>query len=142
MSPARMSAPRGRTLVPSGVATSMSTVAPSRDVSSWRTTVSAPSGIGAPVMIRIAVPATCACGHRPRPRFPDDGKADRRARRRLRDVARAHRVSVHRGVVEPGEIGPRRDRLGEDPSQRRVEADGLRCEHADLLEQTPLRAGD
>ena len=120
----------------------MSTVAPSRDVSSWRTTVSAPSGIGAPVMIRIAVPATCALGHRPGARFADDREADRRRRRRVRDVARAHRVSVHRGVVEAWKIGSRRDRLGEDPSERLVEADRLRREHADLLEQTPLRAGD
>ena len=114
VSPARMSAPRGRTLVPSGVATSMSTSAPSRDVSSWRTTVSAPSGIGAPVMIRIAVPATCASGTAPARDSPATGRRTGAPRRRLRDLARAHRVSVHRRVVEPGELGSRRDRLSED----------------------------
>ena len=73
VSPARMSAPRGRTLVPSGAATAIRTTAPSRDVSSWRTTVSAPAGMGAPVMIRIAVPAACAPGTVPARDSPTTG---------------------------------------------------------------------
>jgi hypothetical protein len=36
----------------------------------------------------------------------------------------------------------RSDRLGEDPSKGGIEADGFGCEHADLLEETPLCAGD
>jgi hypothetical protein len=51
-----MSSPAGRTLRPGAIGRSTTTVAPSRLAGSCGTTASAPSGIGAPVEIRTAVP--------------------------------------------------------------------------------------
>ena len=61
-SPARRSSPAARTASPAGTSASMATRAPSsrRRVCSTITTASAPSGIGAPVKIRIASPGASA----------------------------------------------------------------------------------
>ena len=55
-SPARMSSPAGRRCRPSRIAASTTIVAPSSVVSSCSTIASAPSGTGAPVEMRTAVP--------------------------------------------------------------------------------------
>jgi hypothetical protein len=60
----------------------------------------------------------------------------------MRDVAGAHRVAVHGGVVESREIGPRGDGFRKDPPEGRLEAHGFGSEHADHVEQAPLCAGD
>ena len=80
-----------------------------RSVCSTITIASAPSGIGAPVMIRIASPG--ADGRRRRPpgrQLADDPQRDRRRVGRAGGVGGPHGVPVHRGVRE------RRDRLGRD----------------------------
>ena len=55
--PAEKSQPRGRIFFPAAAAGTVM-LSPSRRTSSWMTTVSAPSGIAAPVEMRIAVPAS------------------------------------------------------------------------------------
>src|SRR6059058_5426314 len=59
-SPAFKSSPALRTAIPVGVAAAIVTTSFALSVSSTRTTVSAPSGIGAPVMMRIASPGPTA----------------------------------------------------------------------------------
>ena len=61
-SPARRSLPAARRLVPALTEARIRTAPSSSAVSSTRTTASAPAGTGAPVMIRIAVPACSGCG--------------------------------------------------------------------------------
>ena len=108
--PASRSPPAGRTWSPAVAACSTRTPSSSsRAVRSTMTIASAPSGIGAPVMIRIASPGptgtvgACPAGSSPTtcsrtgaPAAAPDG------------VGGAHRVAVHRGVRE------RRDRLAGD----------------------------
>ncbi len=55
-SPSRRSSPARRTLAPFFTGAVIRTRLPSEVVASTGTTLSAPAGIGAPVMIRIAVP--------------------------------------------------------------------------------------
>ena len=75
-------------------------------VRSTITIASAPSGIGAPVMIRIASPGpTGIVGAAPAGRSPTTRSRTRRRFGRARGVGGADRVPVHRGVRE------RRDRL-------------------------------
>ena len=82
-------------------------------------------------------PGHCSCS-----RFADDREWHRIARACVRDVTGADRVSVHGGVVEPGKIRLRGDSLRKDPPKCRIEADRLRYEHVNLVEQAPLCSGD
>jgi hypothetical protein len=87
-------------------------------------------------------PGGVSSGKCTRPRLADDRKCRRCTRTRTGDIACPDGISVHGGVVETREIRLRRDGLGEDSSECRVEAHDLRCEHANLLEQPLLRGGD
>ena len=81
--------------------------------SSWITTMSAPSGTGAPVKMRTASPGA----DRPAKRPPGGRRADRRASRApAAGVGAAHRVAVHRRGGE-GRLVARGDHVaGEHPA--------------------------
>ncbi len=113
-SPRRTSSPARRMFWPCAASTKMATRPPSFRVSSIRTTASAPSGTGAPVMIRAACPGPIGfVGMAPagissttsrRTGFPGDAP---------RISSAAEGVAVHRRVVlrrdrPPGDRHPRR----------------------------------
>ena len=127
--------PRSRTLRPLAVAFWIVTVSPSRAVSSWITTVSAPAGITPPVKMRAAWPAFDLAVER----MTGGDFADQRERdRALRHVGGAHGIAVHgrdRGrrlraqrihvfgehaaerIVERNRLRRQRTRVGQHPSQ-------------------------
>ena len=139
---ARTSSPARRTFSPSSGATRIATRSPSRSVSSWRTTLSAPGGSGAPVRIRAARAARerrhvrGAGGHLERHRQPD-----RRARRGLRTVRRAHRIAVHRRVVGGRQHAVGVHRLREHAPENVPERHRLGAEHRGFGEHARERLG-
>ena len=91
---------------PRGARCSATSVAPP-SVSSTGTTASAPSGIGAPVMIR----STCPGGSTwwvvsPAATSPATGSTTGVCARGAGELGRAHGVAVHRRVVEAGQVDP------------------------------------
>jgi hypothetical protein len=78
-------------------------------VSSTITDASAPAGIGAPVMMRIASPAPTALGRPTRSNLGDHSQA----RRCGHDIRRPHRVAVDRRVGERRNVLVRHDGVGE-----------------------------
>ena len=88
-------------------------------VSSNGTTASAPSGSGAPVMIRMAAPCFTLCeGTSPAAMELDDVQRHRRVRVGVRDVGRLERVPVHRRVVPWRHVELADDILGQHLSER------------------------
>ncbi len=95
--PCVKSTPRARTLAIGFAGSRTITSSPSRSVFSWMTTVSAPSGSGAPVKMRTASRAAS----RPRwPRPAADVADDLEARRNGGEIGRLYRVAVHGGRRE------------------------------------------
>ena len=102
-------------------------------MSSTITDASAPAGMGAPVMIRIASPGPT---HRELARARGDLVDHAQLDRRVGDVGRADRVPVDGGVGERRHVLAGDDRLGEHQPGRLVDADAVdggstaqRCEH-------------
>ena len=126
-SPASMSSPAGRTLSPASapVLTEIwSRTLPSRlrsdsSVSSNGTTASALSGMGAPVIIRIAPPGgTGAVGQLARGYCAGDGQQDGLRVGGGRDVCRAYGVSVHGRICQRGYVEGRCEVLIEHAAPR------------------------
>ena len=119
VSPTATSPPARRTCSPSW-APSTVTWSPAVAVRSTITTASAPSGIGAPVMMRIASPGpTGIVGAAPGGQLTDDARTGRRA-----CVGGPHRVAVHTCVRE------RRNRFGRDDVFARARDRTRRRAHA------------
>ena len=91
--------------------------------SSCISTVSAPSGMAAPVKMRIASPRS---GHAAE-RMAGGSAARHRQRRRPlgREIGEAHGIAIDRGVVVRRHIAGRDERRREDASGRVLERDGL-----------------
>ena len=131
--------PAGRTLAPRGnsTRTPISPIAPDArrsvsSVSSNGTTVSAPSGTGAPVMMRTAVPSdTALSGTCPRGHGPDDPQCARRALGRSLHARRLHGVPVHCGVVHRWNLEPAGYVLSKDLAQRFHYGLTLSIQHAE-----------
>ena len=112
-------------------------------VRSTMTIASAPSGIGAPVMIRIASPGADGHGRRLAGRqLGDDREPHRRVLRRAGGVGGPHRVPVHRGVRERRHRLPGDDRLGEHEAESVVERRRPRGERGDRGEDLGLDVGE
>ena len=115
-SPTCTSSPAPRTAVP-GLTSSVSSTSsgPAGRLRSTITTASAPSGIGAPVMIRIASPGpTGRSGAIPAIRVATTRSAGGRGLARPGGVGGLHREAVHRRVHERRHRFERRDRLRGD----------------------------
>ena len=82
------------------------------------TTASAPSGMGAPVKMRIASPARAGVGRVAGRHLGDDRQPHRRPAARAR-VGSPHRVAVHGGVGERRHSLGRHHVAGEHQAQRR-----------------------
>ena len=115
--PEAMSSPAGRTLAP-GFRPAGSTTLPASSIrtSSCMNTVSAPSGIGAPVKIRTAWPGwNRAPGRRAGLDAPGHGK---RLLLALRQIAAAHRIAIDGGIGERRQRQRRRNVAGENRAHR------------------------
>ena len=120
----------------------------SRSVRSTITTASAPSGIGAPVKIRIASPGRERRGRPGGRRPPPPPPAARTGSPRLAPggVGGPHRVAVHRRVGERRHVLRRGDRLGQHAARPRPSvarpARGAQRRHAlEHVGAAPPRAG-
>ncbi len=124
---ARKSSPAARRLAPRFRPGGTTTVSPSTRVSSCMNTVSAPSGIGAPVKMRIASPAPSArVAARPGGDAIDDlepGVA------RGGKIGMAHGIAVDRRIVERRQIDRRQNIQRDDTAARSGERHRLGLRH-------------
>ena len=142
--PRARSLPCFRTDSPTLDAARIDTRAPSAVVSSCITIASAPSGMTAPVKMRIATPGAIDDGAAPPVfRLATYREHDGRARRRAVHIRRANRVSVHAAVVEGRQIEAGLKVLCEVASKRVREVEPLganRCERRHHLVESLLDA--
>ena len=119
--PAAMSSPARRTCSPAGAGAEIQTWSPSLRVFSTMATASAPSGKGAPVMIRSASPGpTGPCGslrRRPACRSPSSGPGSAGAG--AGHVGGPHGVAVHGRVGERGHVARPRSPARPGPARGR-----------------------
>ena len=112
-----------------------STRATPRLVSSSGMTASAPVGIGAPVMMRIARPGPMPeRDFAPAATSPTTGSVAGSSARRVLGVDRAHGVAVHGGVVEAGQRDRRVDALGQQQPLRVEQGQLDRIDRPDAVE--------
>ena len=96
---------------------------------------SAPAAIGAPVMVRIAVPgSTRRVGIVPAPTVSITSSDTGCDSAGGGDVSGADRIAVHRGIIEAGNIARRADLLGEHATEAGKNRHALDAERCDIFE--------